>query len=168
MRGHRAQRVETAPLKRCRDKTKESRDPRGACASAGGGLARPPNAKLENVEWAPNGVVSLFHKGELVLPIEDLAAPQVDASGVSGSRAMGDESTIAQVHPRKLVHALMRGARPPGARVSRRRKPRLRKERKRGCSSLSLSPRTRCLFSASDTRPPSWRARRFASASPRG
>lgn len=54
-------------------------------ALTGSSNRKPGNAKLANVEWA-------------------------DAGTVSGSRSMGDESTIAQVHPKKLVHAMMRGA----------------------------------------------------------
>mmetsp|Transcript_5760 Transcript_5760/g.18194 ORF Transcript_5760/g.18194 Transcript_5760/m.18194 type:complete len:400 (-) Transcript_5760:26-1225(-) len=57
-----------------------------AVAAVEGSLvAKPSNKKLENVEWA-------------------------DAGGVVGMRPMGDESTIAQVHPRKLCDALVAGA----------------------------------------------------------
>lgn len=45
--------------------------------------ARPSNKKLANIEWADGGV---------------------------GTRPMGDEATIAQVHPRKFCEALMAGA----------------------------------------------------------
>ena len=54
-------------------------------AREGDVLGPPSNAKLEHVEWADSGVL--------------------------GARPMGDESTIAQVHPRKLCEALVAGAR---------------------------------------------------------
>mmetsp|Transcript_20417 Transcript_20417/g.63130 ORF Transcript_20417/g.63130 Transcript_20417/m.63130 type:complete len:361 (+) Transcript_20417:178-1260(+) len=41
---------------------------------------------------------------------DNTAVEWVDAAAVRGQRAMGDESTIAQVHPRKLVEALSRRA----------------------------------------------------------
>ena len=50
----------------------------------GGGGARPASRKLASVEWA------------------DL--------GVAGSRSMGGEDTIAQVHPRELTHAMFAAA----------------------------------------------------------
>jgi len=46
---------------------------------------KPSNKKLEQVEWP-------------------------DANRVAGHRAMGDESTIAQVHPKKLVEEFARAA----------------------------------------------------------
>lgn len=60
-----------------------------AVAVEDGGGAAPKSRKLEHVEWA------------------DL--------GAYGSRAMGDERTIAQVHPRKLTHALLDEATKAGA-----------------------------------------------------
>lgn len=56
-----------------------------AVAVSTGAATKPGNAKLQHIEWADQGAVL-------------------------GTRVMGDTDTIAQVHPKKLVHAMMRGA----------------------------------------------------------
>jgi len=57
-----------------------------AIAAYGQSEKRPSNKKLENVEWA-------------------------DDPSILGMNGMGDEETIAQVHPRKLCDAFIEGAR---------------------------------------------------------